>query len=83
MLTDQGSSWSLPAGAFVFAAYQGFQYVYFICDEHDDPPVYRVTDGGEEPTPEAESFTAWFHRCVAEYGAVYGKQLAARTEHGG
>jgi len=72
MLVDVGSEWRPPTSAFVFAAYQGFQFFYFICGESDDPPVYRLIDGGT-PKLEANSFSKWFSGFVASYAAVYGR----------
>ncbi|MBC3911184.1 hypothetical protein H8L47_26785 [Undibacterium sp. NL8W] len=42
---------ALPDNAFVFAAYQGYQYKYFICDENEDPAVFLVMFTDEETSP--------------------------------
>jgi len=41
----------LPDNAFVFGAYQGYQYRYFICDEHEDPAIFLMMFTDEETSP--------------------------------
>lgn len=59
MIEDKHDAFYLPVKSFVFSAYQGFQYHYFICDGKNDPEVYRLFDGGEVPKKVANSFSEY------------------------
>jgi hypothetical protein len=42
MLEDEGIEINVPTEAFVFGAYQGFQFHYFLCGDVADPVVYKI-----------------------------------------
>lgn len=60
VIEEDGADFRLPDNAFVFAAYQGAQYHYFVCDQ-DDPPTFRVYDDGTVE-PGAGSFPSTWKR---------------------
>jgi hypothetical protein len=64
MIDEESLAFRLPDNAFVFSAYQGFQYHYFVCDGNEDPAVYRILDGGHPPEKVSESFTAYFRSSI-------------------
>lgn len=49
----------LPDDAFVFSAYQGEHYCYFVCGMDDDPPVYRIAGDGTPARRVSASFSAY------------------------
>jgi hypothetical protein len=67
MLEDEGIEFAVPANAFVFGAYQGFQFHYFICDGGADPAVYQMDDGGGAPEMVAEAFSTYVQRGIVQY----------------
>lgn len=74
MLEDEGIEIVLPAEAFVFGAYQGFQFHYFLCDNTADPVVYQIDDGSQAPSVVAESFSNYIRQGIEQYrGAFYRK----------
>ncbi|WP_169788022.1 SMI1/KNR4 family protein [Caldimonas brevitalea] len=75
MLEEEGIDVEIPPNAFVFAAYQGYQYLYFICDGTVDPAVYLVTDGGAAPSKISPTFTELVRRGMEDYHrAIYSKK---------
>lgn len=69
----------LPDNAFVFAAYQGYQYKYFLCDENEDPAVYLLmfTDDETVPTLVSDSLTQSILNGINQYKNAFYQQLAA------
>ncbi|NVJ62434.1 MAG: SMI1/KNR4 family protein [Gammaproteobacteria bacterium] len=60
MIQEESLSIEIPDKAFVFSGYQGFQYLFFECEVSDNPPVYRVMDGGEPPEQIYDSLSKYF-----------------------
>jgi hypothetical protein len=64
MLEEVGIDFTVPAAAFVFSAYQGFQYHYFICDGTADPAVYEITNGGKGVKLLEQSFSEYIRKGI-------------------
>jgi hypothetical protein len=71
MMKDEGIEFSMPTNAFVFGAYQGFQFHYFICDRTADPAVYQIDDGGGGPELIADTFSSYIQKRIAQYHAAF------------
>lgn len=61
LVHDAGSA--LPDSAFVFLMHQGYQFVYFVIDESDDPQVH-LFDEGESVRPLGWTFSEWVLRAA-------------------
>jgi len=72
VIEEDGAYFHLPDNAFVFAAYQGAQYHYFVCDQ-DDPPTFRVYDDGTVE-PGAGSFSQYMEETIEDYGAIVSRR---------
>ena len=62
----------LKKDCWVFAMYDGEQFLFFYWDEGDDPPVYLcmpcyVQDGADLIEKNAESFSAYVNRSIQHY----------------
>ncbi|QQP98184.1 SMI1/KNR4 family protein [Lysobacter enzymogenes] len=75
LIEEEGVDFQLPDKAFVFSAYQGAQFQYFICDGNDDPPVYRVFDDGSVEAV-SDSFSEYMRKTVEEYRSVFNGEYA-------
>ncbi|AJQ96213.1 SMI1/KNR4 family protein [Gynuella sunshinyii] len=64
LLEDSGSEYILPENAFVFAMHQGYQFMYFICDGHDDPEVWYYIEDEPMPVVKWKSFSDFIHESV-------------------
>ena len=71
LLRESNSSTRLGPHHFVFAAHQGYQFLYFSIDGTNDPEVFRYLEG-EEPELVAPSFSSWLLGCVDD-------EIAARS----
>jgi hypothetical protein len=70
LLERKGAEFSLPAKAFVFLMHQGYQYLYFVRDEGDDPPVYLIGERNLTPKKVADSFTEYLSSYVSDLERV-------------
>lgn len=66
-------SYSPPANAFFFSAYQGGSFHYFLC-QGTDTKVYVLNDGDSAPTAIASSFTEFMVDAIASW-----REMLART----
>jgi len=66
MLEESGSSFRLASTDFVFLMHQGYQFMYFPCDDSDDPPVFYYMEGQPAPQKKFERFSAWLALCEEE-----------------
>lgn len=67
LLTESGHPFALTSQDFVFFMHQGYQFLYFPCDDaSDDPPVYHYLE--EEPAAKkvSERFSDWMAVCAHE-----------------
>ncbi|MFC4157917.1 SMI1/KNR4 family protein [Chitinimonas lacunae] len=71
MLAEENMDFRIPENAFVFSAYQGYQYCYFLCGEEENPPVYRVDDGEGNFIMISESFTQHIDKAIAHYKGAF------------
>jgi len=74
MLADVGFEYDVPCDAFVFGAYQGFQFNFFRCNEGDDPAVYQIDDGGAEPKLVCDSFSEYVLRSIGQYRQAFSRR---------
>lgn len=72
---EEGVDFQLPDGAFVFSAYQGAQFQYFICDGNEDPPIYRVFDDGSVESA-GDSFSQYMRETVDGYRSIFTGEFA-------
>lgn len=75
MIEEERVDFHLPDGAFVFSAYQGSQFQYFICDGNEDPPIYRVFDDGSVELA-AGSFSQYMRETVEGYRSIFTGEFA-------
>jgi SMI1-KNR4 cell-wall len=66
LLRERNSESLMPAPAFVFAAHQRYQFLYFDCTEGDDPPVYHCMEGAPNVPKVYDQFSQWVLRTVVE-----------------
>lgn len=71
MLDEEGIAFDIPPQAFVFGAYQGYQYFYFLCDGTDDPVVYKITDGSKHPVIDSISFEEFIAKGISDYRRAF------------
>lgn len=71
MLAEEGIDFCIPENAFVFSAYQGYQYCYFLCSDNQDPPVYKIDDGGGAAVIIADSFSQHVEKAILDYKGVF------------
>lgn len=71
MLAEEAIDFCVPESAFVFSAYQGCQYCYFLCSDNQDPPVYRIDDGGGAAVIIADSFSQHVEKAILDYKGVF------------
>jgi hypothetical protein len=67
LLIESGKPFSLTSRDFVFFMHQGYQFLYFTCDDaSEDPPVYHYME--YEPTAKQVygRFTDWMEVCAQE-----------------
>jgi hypothetical protein len=57
LLEEDQSNFLLPKNSFVFAMHQGYQFMYFICNESSDPEVWYYFEGDKEPKVKWKSFS--------------------------
>jgi SMI1 / KNR4 family (SUKH-1) len=58
--------WRPTKADFVFAAHQGYQFLFFDTSKGDDPAVHLFLEGEEGPREVAPSFSSWFMQCALE-----------------
>lgn len=67
LLLESGQPFSLRGQDFTFFMHQGYQFLFFPCDDaSDDPPVYHYLE--QEPATEKvyERFSDWMAVCAKE-----------------
>jgi hypothetical protein len=79
LLALSGTRYALKPSDFVFAAHQGYQFLFFTAGTEADPPVYRYMEGDMLPERVADAFSHWLwqasddevraHRALQEKGA--------------
>ena len=75
MIVEEEIDFILPENIFVFSAYQGFYFNYFLCDGNNDPVVYEITDGSNGPRVSAPSFTKYMEKNISQWKATYSSQI--------
>lgn len=61
-----------------FAAYQGSQYLYFICDQ-DDPPTFTVYDDGTVESG-ADSFSELIEKVIEDWRSIFSDEHLPEIE---
>lgn len=64
LLVDCKCTVPLTETAFVFAMYQGYQFLFFDCADGDDPPVFRFVDSTPSFEEVFPTFSEWLSQCV-------------------
>lgn len=65
VLADE-SGVAMPDLAFAFFMHQGYQFLYFLLDEGDDPLVHHYMEMEPAPTSTGLTFSAWFAGAVSD-----------------
>ncbi|MGL5827631.1 MAG: SMI1/KNR4 family protein [Nocardioides sp.] len=68
LMDECGGHFELAPTDFVFAAHQGYQFLYFSVTESADPGVYHFGEAGSPPRRVADRFTQWLTATVGEEG---------------
>lgn len=71
-IEEEGADFLVPDNAFVFAAYQGSQFLYFICDQ-DDPPTFTVYDDGTAESV-ASSFSEFIEKAIEDWRLILSSE---------
>ena len=79
-IEEEGADFLVPDNAFVFAAYQGSQYLYFICDQ-DDPPTFRVYDDGTTESG-AGSFSKFVEKAIEDWRLILSSEHSHESGEG-
>ncbi|ATE71063.1 SMI1/KNR4 family protein [Lysobacter capsici] len=77
-IEENGADFLIPDNAFVFAAYQGSQYLYFICDQ-DDPPTFTVYDDGTVESG-ADSFSEFIEKVIEDWRTIFSDEHLPEIE---
>jgi hypothetical protein len=80
VIEEDGADFHLPDNAFVFAAYQGAQYHYFVCDQ-DDPPTFRVYDDGTAESG-ASSFSEFIEKVIEDWRLILSSERSHELGEG-
>lgn len=64
LLLECGQPFELPKNAFVFAMHQGYQFMYFLVGESDDPEVFYYYEGKPAAVQHSPRFTDLIADCV-------------------
>lgn len=64
LLQESESNFELPENAFVFAMHQGYQFLYFLCEETDDPTVFYYIENLSAPEKKYPSLTEFFKSTI-------------------
>ncbi|PXX46782.1 SMI1/KNR4 family protein [Undibacterium pigrum] len=75
--TDALDEWNKtfrpPEKAFVFSAYQGGSYHYFVCDGNDNPPIYVFYEENLEPVIVAAEFIEYMKKYISAHQGQRGQ----------
>jgi hypothetical protein len=67
LLSAHDSSFTLPTNAFVFSMHQGYQFMYFLCEDgSNDPAVYHYLENDPAPKRVSERFSEWMMLCAED-----------------
>jgi SMI1 / KNR4 family (SUKH-1) len=67
LLVKSGNPFVLPANAFAFWMYQGYQFMYFLCEpETDDPAVFHYIQNESDALRTFGTFSEWLRTCSIE-----------------
>ena len=67
LLVQSGPPFALSSQDFVFFMHQGYQFLYFPCDDaSDDPPVYHYMEYEPAAKKVYERFSDWMAVCAEE-----------------
>ncbi|MEZ6056955.1 MAG: SMI1/KNR4 family protein [Planctomycetaceae bacterium] len=73
MLERKQAAFVLPENAFVFLTHQGYQFLYFLLNEGDDPPVYHFGERQLTPKKISPHFTEYLSSFVSDLEALAAK----------
>ena len=71
LLEECGAERRMSPTEFVFAAHQGYQFLFFDCHKGNDPPVCLFVEGEEEAREVSRSFSGWLEGCVEDEIAAW------------
>lgn len=72
LIEDCSAQFILNKLDFVFAAHQGYQFLFFrVSDSSDDPAVFYFLEGEEEPKQVFNHFSEWLLECVFDEIAAF------------
>lgn len=67
LLEENEENFKLPDDAFVFSMHQGYEFLYFLLSDGDDPEIYQYIEGDEAPTKAWDSFTEFLNQSLAQH----------------
>jgi hypothetical protein len=65
------ASFRLKDRDFVFAAHQGYEFLFFDAQESDDPAVWHCEEGDSAPQKVFSHFSEWLDACVSDEVEAY------------
>ncbi|MFZ6638843.1 SMI1/KNR4 family protein [Undibacterium sp. TC4M20W] len=68
---EYGIPFEVPKDAFIFYAYQGGFFHYFICDGNEDPEIYSVNDGQIDAHFVIGSFSTFIKEAILSYQKAF------------
>jgi hypothetical protein len=66
LLESCSAQFILHKSDFVFAAHQGYQFLFFRASDSSDPPIFYFLEGEEEPTQVFDHFSEWLLECLSD-----------------
>jgi len=67
LLEENEEKFGLPDDAFVFSMHQGYEFLYFMLSENDDPEVYQYVEGEGEPMKVWSSFSSFVNEALSQH----------------
>lgn len=64
LLAEDESKFKLPENAFVFLMHQGYQFMYFLSGNSDDPEVFHYMELEGQPTTKYKSLSEFFEKNI-------------------
>ncbi len=70
LLEESGGGWTLGPTDHVFIGHQGYEFLFFDCQNGEDPPVWRLMED-EEAEEVFPRFSDWLSACVNDEIAAF------------
>jgi hypothetical protein len=70
LLEEDNTSFRLDKADFVFAAHQGYEFLFFRTTESNDPSIFHFHERDEMPKKVFEHFSEWLRTCISDEIAI-------------